>query len=369
MSEKIKVLHVVVDMGHGGYENYLMNVFRKLDRDKFEFNFLVFKGHECYFEKEIESLGGKVFHCTFSDDFRYFKARKQLKKIVNENHFDILHCHTHYYSFLFLKYYSKRISNVILHSHNSRSDKSLKGRIVSLLSKYPSRKKYSNLACSDIAGKYFFGRKGRYEICPNCIDSETFAYNEKRRDSLRERYGIDKNTLVLGHIGRFTAIKNHKFLLDIAKQLSDKGIEYKLCLCGVGALKDKIANRVENKVELKNHVIFLEPGDVKGYYSLFDILLLPSLAEGFPLTLLESQAAGCYSLASDTITKEVVLTDKIEYLPISSPQSWVDRIIEISNNSLNYNRLTCNEAVKESRYDSLNATKFLENYYLRICKK
>ena len=319
MAEKIKVLHVVVDMGHGGYENYLMNVFRHIDRNKYEFNFLVFKGRECYFEKEIISLGGKVFHCTYSDDFKYHKARKQLKEIIENNHFDILHCHAHYYSHLFLKMFSKKIKTVILHSHNSSREHGAKGTIVYFLSKYASRKKYHNLACSEVSGKFFYGKKGKYELCPNCIETEEFAYDEKAREELRDQYKIDNDTLVLGHIGRFAPIKNHAFLLKLARQLIDEKYDFKLCLCGAGKLYNKIYEEVTSDEKLNKNVIFLKPGDVRKHYSMFDMLLLPSFSEGFPLTLLESQASGCYAIASDTITDEVKLSDIVRYESIKEP--------------------------------------------------
>ena len=365
MDKKIKVLHVVVDMGHGGYENYLMNIFRQIDRTKFEFNFLVFKGHRCYFEDEIESLGGKVFHCTYSDDFKLHRAKKQLREIFNNNEFDIVHYHSHYYSFLTLPLLEKKNVQIILHSHNSTKEKTLKGRIVRLLSKYPSRKKYNNLACSNVAGEYFFGKKGKFTICPNCIQTEGFLFDEKAQNELMEKYSIKNGILVLGNIGRFAPVKNHNFMIRIANELSTRGVDYKLCFCGVGVLKDKIINQVQSSEAIKNNVIFMETGDVRKYYSLFDIFLLPSFSEGFPLTMLESQASGCYSLASNTITNEVDLTPIIKYLEIGNPKVWADAIVEASKN-LPKDRKQFNEAIKNSIYDVKNACEFLVNYYLKI---
>ena len=151
MNGKIKILHVVVDMGHGGYENLIMNVYRNIDRSKYEFDFLTFKEHEAYFEKEIVSLGGKVFHVPMERKTNIFKAKKIIKKIANENHFDILHCHNIYYGILYMSCFKKKVDNIIVHSHNANREKTLKGFMVWLLNQYVSKKKYHNLACSQIA--------------------------------------------------------------------------------------------------------------------------------------------------------------------------------------------------------------------------
>lgn len=365
MKKKIRILHVVVNMGHGGYENYLMNIMRKLDRERFEFNFLIFKSKEAYFEKEIVSLGGKVFHCSFSDDFRYVKARKQLKKIAEENSFDILHFHTHYYSFLVLPIFKKKVKQIIVHSHNSSVEKTLKGRIVWVLSHYTSKKKYNNLACSKVAGDFLFGKNGKYELCPNCIDSIRFLYDQEASRVLRQKYNIPDNAYVIGHVGRFIKQKNHPFILETFKKLLSRNDNCKLCLCGIGVNKERIIKQVSEDKMLKDNVIFLEPGDVTKYYSLFDCFVLPSFSEGFPLSLLESQAAGCFSLASDTITNEVELTDKIKYLSIKSTDLWVDEI-EKQMKASSYDRKLLNKVVANCQYDSDNATKFLENYYERL---
>ena len=61
MGEPIRVLQVVLAMNRGGVENMIMNLYRRIDRSQIQFDFLVFTKKEAAFDKEIQSLGGKIY--------------------------------------------------------------------------------------------------------------------------------------------------------------------------------------------------------------------------------------------------------------------------------------------------------------------
>ena len=60
--EAVRVLHVVGKMHRGGIETFLMNVYRRINRDKIQFDFLCFTKEEGYYDKEIYELGGRIFY-------------------------------------------------------------------------------------------------------------------------------------------------------------------------------------------------------------------------------------------------------------------------------------------------------------------
>ena len=214
-----------------------------------------------------------------------------------------------------------------------------------------------------------FGKQSKYELCPNCIEAEKFSYDEASRHQMRKEFGIDENDVVIGHIGRFAPVKNHPFILKIFEKIVLIENNTKLCLCGVGADKDKIISIVNANETIKNNVVFLPVGDVSKYYSLFDVFILPSYHEGFPLSLLESQASGCLSFASDTITREVQLSDLVEYIKIDDEQKWIDNITSSFCRLKNIERKKYNLVIKESPYDVDCATCFLVSYYERVLKE
>lgn len=59
-----RILHVVTYMGHGGLETMLMNYYRHIDLSKIQFDFLVHRDFEADYDKEILSLGGKIYHIS-----------------------------------------------------------------------------------------------------------------------------------------------------------------------------------------------------------------------------------------------------------------------------------------------------------------
>ena len=59
---QIRILHIVGIMNMGGLENFIMNIYRNIDRDKIQFDFLVTREEKGIFDDEIKSLGGKIYN-------------------------------------------------------------------------------------------------------------------------------------------------------------------------------------------------------------------------------------------------------------------------------------------------------------------
>ena len=65
--QPIRVLQAVPSMGHGGIEHFLMNLYRAIDKDKVQFDFMYRVPYACVFDKEIEAMGGRIFRCIDPD--------------------------------------------------------------------------------------------------------------------------------------------------------------------------------------------------------------------------------------------------------------------------------------------------------------
>ena len=57
-----RIVHVVGSMAPGGIENFIMNVYRNIDREKVQFDFILNMKKEISYDEEIESMGGKVYY-------------------------------------------------------------------------------------------------------------------------------------------------------------------------------------------------------------------------------------------------------------------------------------------------------------------
>ena len=64
MTEPIRVLQVVASLNAGGMENYIMNLYRMVDKSKVQFDFVVHHAAVGLYEDEIQELGGKIYHFT-----------------------------------------------------------------------------------------------------------------------------------------------------------------------------------------------------------------------------------------------------------------------------------------------------------------
>ena len=166
---------------------------------------------------------------------------------------------------------------------------------------------------------------------------------------------------VIGHIGRFEYQKNHGFLLDVFKQINDIREDSILILVGNGKLKPDIIKKIHT-TGLEKSVVLLDLRlDIDELMQAFDVFVLPSHFEGFPMTLIEAQAAGLPCIISDNITSEVIITDLVEKESLYSfARLWAEKIIEKYNTIARRNTY---DEIYSSGYDIKKGAIELENIY------
>jgi glycosyltransferase involved in cell wall biosynthesis len=175
-------------------------------------------------------------------------------------------------------------------------------------------------------------QSGRIEVVPNGIIVANFAYDKEWRRQLRAEIGIDEDCLLIGNVGRLVKQKNHAFLLPVATELKRRRIKFKILFIGSGELEGILRNEAE-RLDLVQEIIFLGfREDRNKWYSAMDIFAMPSLYEGFPITLVEAQAAGLPIIASDAVTREAKLpqTEDFIYLSITDENrvnEWAEAMI------------------------------------------
>ena len=190
-NEKIRILQIVPIMRSAGIENFIMNVYRNIDTNKIQFDFLVHSVKRQEFDDEIERLGGKIYRLTYKDDKNIFKYIKDLNRFFKEHkEYKIVHGEMQSMMPLYLYIAKKnKIPVRIAHSHNSNYEKTIKGFILHLFSRFSKNFATDLWACSETAGKYMF-KNMNYDIIHNAIDVEKFSYNEEIRTKLRKEKNI-----------------------------------------------------------------------------------------------------------------------------------------------------------------------------------
>lgn len=362
-----RILHVVGKMDRAGAETMLMNLYRGIDRTKFQFNFVVFTNESGDFDSEIKSMGGKIYKITEKSSLGRMIALKKLLKRHPE--YRILHTHTLFSNaFHILAGKMANVPYLIAHSHNTNA-KSSNPLIFGIYKKFSKMIMHvfatHYVSCGVEAANYLFPYQHNVFNLPNSIDTDYFSnIGETERNFLNNEFNIDDSYLKIIQVGRLQPVKNHKFSIEIAKYLKKQNIKFKMFFIGQGELLDEINNQIDSE-GLQNNVFLIGlRKDIPQLMAGADVMLLPSFHEGFPVVLVEAQAVGVTSVISDKISKEVDLgLDLILFNSLQSPLSnWVDNLLSAKRTKPKdkYERLII---LQDLGFDIKSNVQALSNFY------
>ncbi len=364
MSGPVRVLHVFGRLQRGGAETMVMNLYRKIDRSQFQFDFTVCTDEKDAYVDEIVSLGGQVHHMPrFSAATAISYRRAWVALLKKHPEYTIIHGHLRSSAAIYLRL-ARRFGRVtVAHSHSTSSGSGISAYVKDVL-QLPIRYTADYLlACSDAAGRWLYGenavKKDNYLLLPNAIDTTAFTYSAPRREAARASLGVG-DRLVIGHVGSFLPVKNHAFLLDVFATIRARRENTVLLLVGDGPLMDEI-KRLTAAKGLDGHVLFTGArSDVSELLQAMDVFVLPSKWEGLPLTAVEAQTAGLPCLLSDTISPETKLTPLVSFLPLSSgADAWAEMVLRVADHV----RQGMSNAVRRAGYDITESAQRVQAFY------
>ena len=365
MTKPIRILHVLGRTDIGGAESFVMSIYRNINRDKIQFDFAIHTNDKCDFDDEIERLGGRIYHLPKYKIYNHREYVSEWKRLLNNKEFAVIHGHMDSTASIYLRIAKQKGISTVSHIHNTNSEKNIKSLIKRLYRRNINDVANHKFACSDAAGKYLYGNQSDdYVVIHNGIELEKFLYESNKRLKIRKSLGISDNDFVIGHVGNYRPIKNHKFILKLLENLNSRIKNTKLVLVGANVEENLKKQAVDLGVDDK--VLFLGTrSDVSSLLLAFDIFVLPSISEGLGISLIEAQASGLKCFASENIPKEAEVTDNIYFLPIknvSDIELWSDKIVE----EIGYNRENMKSEIEKNGYDIIETVKYLEQFYLRI---
>jgi glycosyltransferase EpsF len=300
-----RVLHVFTAMNVGGAETMVLNLYRAMNRTKIQFDFLVHSDEVGFYEKEILSLGGRIYRLPYPSFSNMRNYQKQLYQLITENQFTAIHSHAHLFSGFILQVASRAgVPIRVAHSHTTSDQKNEKWArrlyqywMKSNIHKYATHR----LGCSRAAGEVLFG-KDEMMVLPN-------SFQLKDYELLAQKQRENKNSsLIIGHVGRFDTVKNHSFFLETFFHFKKKFPHSSAILVGDGPEKDKVKELIQF-YHLQDSVKLLGiRQDIPELMYDFDLFLFPSLFEGLGNVIIEAQAAGVPCLVSDSVPQEVNLS-------------------------------------------------------------
>ncbi|WP_423408382.1 glycosyltransferase family 1 protein [Heyndrickxia sp. MSNUG] len=371
-----KVLHVTGGMNRGGAETMIMNIYRNIDHDKVQFDFIsITNSNKCDFDEDIQKLGGGIYYLKpFNPIFPWKFINNLVRIIKNNGPYQAIHAHTLFNIGWVVK--AAKIAGIeirIAHAHSTRDtlkDSRTRRLYQDLMKSLILRNSTSLVACGLEAGQYLFGenfsKKGI--VIPNAVNLEDYlSISTSEIDSLKNDLDIGNETLIIGQVGNLKEVKNHHFSLLIARELADLEIDFKIFFVGDGELKEKLASEVKEK-GLSQYVEFLGMrSDIPKLLNVFDLFIMPSLYEGLPLALIEAQAAGRSCIVSKQITKEADLgIGIVKFLDLNDPEQWVREILNYNKKEQEVDIFSIKQAFKVHKYDvKSNSNIYVDLYNLR----
>lgn len=349
-----RLLCIVGGMNAGGAETFLMKIYRKIDKKQFQMDFAVATADKCYYDDEILAMGGRIYRISpkSSGIVCNFNSIRDLVK--KEKYACVLRTSQH--SLSALELFAARLGGAkttIFRSSNSNtttgtSKDLLLHRICRLM---PLWNANIRLAPSTEAAEFMFGKNciknGKALLLHNAVDISIFCYSAVERARIRTELNLSADTMVIGHIGRFSQQKNHAFLLDVFKKYNLENKNSVLFLVGTGELESAIKQKAF-ELGISDKIIFTGVrSDVPALLSAMDMFVFPSLYEGMPNTVIEAQATGLPCIISDTITREADITGLVHYLPLGDADTWASYMAQLPR----VTRKTPIQKFKENCYD------------------
>lgn len=363
----MRVLQIGFGYKVGGIQNCLLNFYKNIDKENFQFDFINMTGHKFYYEEDIKKIGGAIYDIP-NELSNPIKCYNKLKEIIKDNKYDIVHINKNSLACM-VAIKAVKDSGVkvkIIHSHSTKSNA---GRVANIIHNINKRfiHKYCDyfFACSQEAGRWMYTDKiiksNKFYILNNAIDLNKFTFNKEKRNEIRQKLNIKENELIIGHVGRFVPIKNHKFIIDLFNNISNKNSNTKLLLVGDGVLLEEMKSYVQT-LGLMEKVIFLgNRRDTYDLYQAMDIFVLPSFHEGLPIVGVEAQASGLPCVFSTSVTKEAKILDESCFVSLDETiDIWSDKILNMLKNTKRNTQL---DKITKSGFDIKHETKRLENMY------
>lgn len=362
--DKIRVVHCLGKLNAGGAETLVINVLRNIDRNQFQFDFLLFDETPGFYDKEVKQYGCNLYYLPSMSKAGIHKYIGNMIKFFKQEKINIVHSHMDWLGgFIAYAAHKAGVSKIIVHSHANQKmfDSNIQHHILINLSKYLIKKYATDcIACSTEAGKSLFHKD--FEVLFNGIDFDRFQNpNMTVVENLKKEFNIKENDIVLGNVGSLSKNKNQIYLIDILNELLKVNKNYKLLLVGEGTQRKDLEGYV-NKLELNHSVIFAGiRSEVPELMKLFDIFLFPSIYEGLGIAAVEAQASEKLCIISTGIPKEVDMGLGLTHFIDLDKKEWIKEIRKLENS-----KFKCDiKHLINSKYGIKNSCKELEKIYTK----
>lgn len=368
----LRIVHVVGAMDRAGTETMIMNLYRSIDRDRVQFDFLVHEDRLCDYDEEICDLGGvirRIPRFTGANLCSYRKASREALARFSDD--PIVHGHIGSCAPIYLSEAKRMGRATVAHSHAQHFPLS-PSQIAFRIASYPTRFIADEfLACSRQAGLDRFGSKvvegAHFHVLNNGIQVNRYACTNEEHEGAKAALGLGKGPIV-GHVGRLTEIKNHDYLFEVFKKMLLRAPDAHLVLYGKGEDEERLREKVD-EMGLASRIHFYGlTDDVPLALKSMDVMVFPSFKEGLPVTLVEAQASGLPCVLSSGVPDAAVLSDSARRIPLSDGvDAWADATFCLMDETRD--RGVGVDFVRGAGFDVATSAEWLTGFYRELAER
>ena len=331
---KIKIIHIITGIAVGGAENHLLSLLGKLDRRKYKID-LAYLKDKAELKDAFESIGISPIRIDLKSNYDLI-ALWRLFRLIKRERYNIVHTHLfHADTYGTLAAYLAKVPIIISSKHND--EEFLQKLVYKMLHRVTTLFSKKIIALSDHVKDYVVrigvGNPDKVKTIYYGLDWRPYD-NLNRSYTVREEFGIDKRTILIGTIARLTKQKGLKYLLEAFRQVLDTEKNCKLMIVGRGELEDELKN-LSKELGIEDKVIFTGfREDIPEIMHSLDIFVLPSLWEGLGRVFLEAMAARKPIVATNvSAIPEVIANGETGILvPPRNPGALVKGILHLIKN-------------------------------------
>ena len=376
VAKPIPVLILISNLGYGGAERQVVEIFNHIDRKKIDLHLCTLSSHLPNAPSLIDLP--KRLHNIQKKHKYDFSVVGRVYKLIKLYRIEIVH------GFLFDAEITARLAGklagcpLVISSernsfHNYRS-------IQTVLFKITASMANLCIANSEAGIKYhkstFNLPPEKYRLLRNGVDLERF--NKQPTEHIRQSLELDDDTLVVGMFGSLKRQKNHRLLIESIPSIVEDIPKVKFLFVGghleeghesgaSGAgYKQELITLIE-QLNIEKFCLFVgAKSDIEAWYSLCDLTVLPSLYEGTPNVLLESLACGTPVIATDVADNKTLLPDHCgATVPLNDPSYLAEKVSQLLGNPEKREAFSKNARQHAEKEFSLQKmAKTLEDIYL-----
>ena len=365
-----RILHIVPQLQPGdGISSVVMNYAKSLAADGFVFDVITHKIEHSQYANAIRAMGGTVTVLPWFTPVALPRLAAMVRRYfeTHRGQYEAVHCHMTNAAFMYLWEASRAgVAVRVLHSHQTRyADTVLHAMRNMPLIALGRRMATVNVACSQKAGRFLFGRQP-FVVLPNAIDTRRFAFDAVQRVATRAKLGIEGGSRLYGNVGRLALQKNQDFLLEVFRLIRQRDSHARLVVLGEGPLRDVLHEKAD-RLDVADAVLWVPNTDHPDeYYDAMDVFLLPSLHEGLPVSLVEAQCAGLPAVVADNVDPQAVVSQVVQ-LPIEPPDAaasaWAARAMSAAGAVRMAERAEGRSIMAAAGFDMYRQARDLERIY------